>query len=149
MCWYACCANQGRTAHSESAQCVWLAAQACYCTSKLNCSPNLSPVVCACAENNKDCGGSKGILPLIRNVLGGTNSSSLDGWPLAFSGRCCVCEKWMERRLIVERAQRRRPPGMWSEYWRSQALGKPHYTFRGVLFSLSPDSWTVKLFADQ
>lgn len=32
---------------------------------------------------------------------------------------------------------------MWSEYWSSQALGKSHYTFRGVLFSLSLDSWTA------
>lgn len=133
--------------HSDDACCIWLTAQLCYCDSILNWSHEL-PTSCV-LKIMKDWRGSKGILTLIRNVLGEKHTSSLAGWPLAFCGRDCMCEKCKHRRLIAERAQRRRPPGTWSEYWGSRALGKPHYTFRDVLFSLSLDSWTAKLFVDQ
>lgn len=133
--------------HSDDACCVWLTARPCYVDSILNRSQELST---SCVlKIMKDWGGSKGIRTLIKNVLGESHTSSLASWPLAFCGRDYMYEKCMDWRVIAERAQRRRPPGTWSEYWGRQALGKPHYTFRGVLFSPSLDSWTAKLLVDQ
>lgn len=78
---------------------------------------------------------SEGAFVLIRTLLGGKHVSSLDAWPLALCGQDGVYER-------SERMEARRwasptvkAAGTPSEYWMIRALGKPHYTFRGILFS--------------
>lgn len=89
---------------------------------------------------------SEGAFVLIRTLLGGKHASSLDAWPLALCGQDGMYERSERMETCRWASPTAKAAGTPSEYWMIRALGKPHYTFRGILFSLYPDSWTAKLF---
>lgn len=90
--------------------------------------------------------GVETLLTLIRNVLGEKHASSLADWPLAFLWEGLYV--WEE--VHGWKANRGESPKAKASWHVKRILSpRPHYTIRGVLFSLSLDSWTAKLFVDQ